>query len=321
MTSSAQLEREAEQTRSQLADTLVELRERMTPGQLVDQAVDYAKSSGGGAFVRNLGQQMMGNPMPVALIGAAMAWLMLSNPQRSASSGSNGGATQNRFGAIRDTTARAGARKDWASDAAAGLSEAVRGAAEQAQGTAGQARRSAEGLGPAAIAQATQKASSIAEGASSAYESAKSQAGDAYGRISDGTSRATSAAMSSVSGLGNRAGNTSKDLLEFCKTQPLVLAGLGMALGAIIGSLIPPTETENRLMGDISDQVKGQARAIAEDQYEKAKSAAGSGVEQAQAFFQPQDGKSGVPAETSLVPEAEQNEQNAQQDEAVEQEK
>ena len=45
--SSAQLEREAEQTRSQLAQTLDELRERITPGQLMDQAVDFAKDSVG----------------------------------------------------------------------------------------------------------------------------------------------------------------------------------------------------------------------------------------------------------------------------------
>lgn len=46
-----------------------ELRERITPGQLVDQAVDYARDSGGGMFVRNLGRQTTANPLPVALAG------------------------------------------------------------------------------------------------------------------------------------------------------------------------------------------------------------------------------------------------------------
>jgi ElaB/YqjD/DUF883 family membrane-anchored ribosome-binding protein len=332
MTNSVQLEREAEQTRSRLAETLDELRERMTPGQLVDQAVDYAKASGGGVFVRNLKQQMTGNPLPVALIGAAMVWLMLSTPQRSASTDStSGAATQNKFGATRDTTTRASARiseagqeqgadiSDWASAAGAGLSQAVRQVGEQAQGIAGQTRESAEYWGTDAMEQARQKASSLAEGISSGYESAKSQASDAYGRVSDKASRATSAAASSVSDFGQRAGDAGKDLLQFCKTQPLLLAGLGLALGAIIGSLIPPTETEDRLMGDTSDHVRGQARAVAKDQYEKAKSAAESGVEQAQAHFQSQerDGRTDVPAETSLVPEAEHDVQA----ESVEQDK
>jgi hypothetical protein len=86
MTSSVQLEREAEQTRSQLAQTLDELRQRITPGQLVDQAVDYAKDSGGAQFVRNLSRQATSNPMPVALIGAGMAWLMLSNDRQPSAS-------------------------------------------------------------------------------------------------------------------------------------------------------------------------------------------------------------------------------------------
>ena len=56
MTSSAQLEREAEQARSQLAQAVEELRPRITPGHLMDQVVDYTKDTGSGEFVRNLGK-------------------------------------------------------------------------------------------------------------------------------------------------------------------------------------------------------------------------------------------------------------------------
>src|SRR5579871_931859 len=83
MSSSAQLEREAEETRGKVVQTLDELRERITPGQLVDQCVDYAKASGGGDFARNLGRQMANNPLPVCLIGAGIAWLMLASGKRS----------------------------------------------------------------------------------------------------------------------------------------------------------------------------------------------------------------------------------------------
>ena len=47
MSDSRQLEREAEETRLQLSRTLGELRERITPGQLLDEAIDYARESGG----------------------------------------------------------------------------------------------------------------------------------------------------------------------------------------------------------------------------------------------------------------------------------
>src|SRR5437660_6645003 len=78
MATSEQLERETEATRAQIAATLDELRGRMTPGQVVDQLVDYARDSGGGEFFRNFGQQVAGNPLPVTLVGAGLAWLMLA---------------------------------------------------------------------------------------------------------------------------------------------------------------------------------------------------------------------------------------------------
>jgi ElaB/YqjD/DUF883 family membrane-anchored ribosome-binding protein len=295
MTSSAQLEQEAEHARAQLAQTLDELRERITPGQLVDQAVDYAKDSGGGVFVRNLGNQMTANPLPVALIGAGVAWLMLSNGTRLARS------SRVKEGAI-DRARRA------AIDTAARMADAGQAAGERARAMADTTQGTASELAQARSGQASEIAGSAAQGAASAYESAKSSASDAYDRVSDTASRATSTMSDTASSFGQRTAAASRDMLQFCKTQPLVLAGMGMALGAILGALIPPTETEDRLMGESSDQLKDKARGVAEDQTERAKSATASALTETEAEFQFQDpgATAGVPAETSLVPDAEQ---------------
>src|SRR2546423_15641711 len=74
---SEQLRRETEQARAELAQTLGELRARITPGQVVDQLVDYAGDTGAAEFFRNLARQAVNNPLPVALMGAGLAWLML----------------------------------------------------------------------------------------------------------------------------------------------------------------------------------------------------------------------------------------------------
>jgi ElaB/YqjD/DUF883 family membrane-anchored ribosome-binding protein len=124
-------------------------------------------------------------------------------------------------------------------------------------------------------------------------------------RVADQTKQATSEMGGAVSGLAQRTAEATKDLIQFCKTQPLVLAGLGMALGAIMAAFLPPTETEDRLMGETSDQVKDQAREVAEDQYDKAKEAIERGVSQSAAQAQESGEQVSVPAETSLVPEAE----------------
>jgi hypothetical protein len=58
---------------------------------------------------------------------------------------------------------------------------------------------------------------------------------------------------------------------DFCKDQPLVLAGLGLAIGAALGAAIPETEAEDRLMGEAADQVKEKAQTLASDQLQVAK--------------------------------------------------
>lgn len=80
--SSAQLEREAEGRRADLSATLDELRSRITPGQLVDQTLDYAREGNVGEFVRNLARDARDNPLPLALIGAGIAWLMVAKGRR-----------------------------------------------------------------------------------------------------------------------------------------------------------------------------------------------------------------------------------------------
>lgn len=53
--------------------------------------------------------------------------------------------------------------------------------------------------------------------------------------------------------------------------EPLVLAGVGLAIGAAIGGTLPSTETENRAFGEASDQVKDNAAYFADEQYQKGK--------------------------------------------------
>src|SRR6266852_303971 len=79
MLKSELLEREAEARRAELAQTFDELRARVTPGHVLDRLVDYASDSGGADFFRNLRDQTVANPLALGIVGAGLAWLMLSN--------------------------------------------------------------------------------------------------------------------------------------------------------------------------------------------------------------------------------------------------
>ena len=77
-TQSARLEREAEEACEQLSATLEELRCRMTPGRVVDLVIDYTRDSPAADFLRNLGREVRENPMPLALIGIGILWLLVT---------------------------------------------------------------------------------------------------------------------------------------------------------------------------------------------------------------------------------------------------
>jgi ElaB/YqjD/DUF883 family membrane-anchored ribosome-binding protein len=63
-------------TRDELERTLLAIEHRLTPGQLVDQGIDYLRHSGANEFAHNLGGAAKQNPLPVALVGIGLAWLM-----------------------------------------------------------------------------------------------------------------------------------------------------------------------------------------------------------------------------------------------------
>ena len=70
-----QLEREIDQTRGHVDDTVRALVDRLSPGELVDQALDYFRRSdvAGGArtFAYNLGSAVRDNPVPAVMVTAA----------------------------------------------------------------------------------------------------------------------------------------------------------------------------------------------------------------------------------------------------------
>ncbi len=268
-----QLEQETERTRSEIADTLDELRASMTPGRIVDQLTDRLSDGAPAAFARNLKHQTVNNPLPVALIGAGLAWLMLS-PRDSGRSISRGAGERLRgageaandaaetIGSAADSASRAASERATRAgaatvgtiqDAAGSMTDAVQGGAAQTADTV------RETFG--AAAQATQD--NAARAADAMRETA--------GAISGSVQRTASTVTSSARVAGRRTLQSGNAFVDFCREQPMVLAGLGLALGAVVGALLPATETENQLVGESSDRVKERAGDLAAEQYETAK--------------------------------------------------
>jgi Protein of unknown function (DUF3618) len=108
---SEQLERDARRTREKLTGTLEQLRARMTPGQVIDQAIDYTSNGPVAEFLRNLGREVRENPIPLVLIGIGVAWLMVASSRTSRSVIASTADAAEKGAEALSTAAEAAARK------------------------------------------------------------------------------------------------------------------------------------------------------------------------------------------------------------------
>ena len=229
MTTTEQLERESEQCRTALRESLTELRARMTPGHVLDEVLGYTRDSSGAAFVDNLKHRAVDNPLPLALVGTGLAWLMMGGDGRAPS---RGPVTEPRPSPPHEADGSGG----------------IGGAAARLGQTAGD-------LGRRVGATAGAAASAIGDGMSSAYEG-----------VASGASRGSAA----LGDAGDRAASAARGFGQLWRDQPLVVAGLGIAIGAALGTLLPATEFENRTLGSTRDKLKDEAEDFALRQLDKA---------------------------------------------------
>jgi len=116
------LAREAEERRSHLDTTLDQLKDRFSPGQIVDEVAGYLRNGQGAEMVGNLNRQVRDNPLALGLIGAGAAWLLLGQGVRETgsrylASDDRDRRTDNRgWSTDRDWSDRGSARRDWSTD-------------------------------------------------------------------------------------------------------------------------------------------------------------------------------------------------------------
>jgi ElaB/YqjD/DUF883 family membrane-anchored ribosome-binding protein len=91
--SPADLEREGEQIRADLDRTLDEIERKLSPGELLDRSVDFLRNNGS-EFVREAGDTIRSNPIPVLLTAAGLIWLTTSIASRHRSRASGYGETE-----------------------------------------------------------------------------------------------------------------------------------------------------------------------------------------------------------------------------------
>jgi len=299
---SAELEQEVEAQRHRVEATIGQIQDKLSPGQMVDELLAYAKNSGGGDFIANLGKSVSTNPIPVALLGVSLVWLMarqetptatptpLDNPRQTwgAGDGTYGGTLDEGFeyatvsGGLQHvghSTGDAGERYSEFTDDAGRKFRALTDSLGHRAGhfideagktvhgfrdAAGQRVRDVRDQSGALMDAATGWVSDTWGSADEAVRGAGDRLGDGRNTLRQGAGQAGAEAQQQASQLG-------KTLLGVLHDQPLVGGALAFAVGAAIASALPHTAQEDRAFGEAADKLRQQAGEAASEAYDEGK--------------------------------------------------
>ncbi|WP_426114246.1 DUF3618 domain-containing protein [Pseudomonas sp. DSP3-2-2] len=234
------LEREIDAQRSSIGNIVDALESKFSPGQLVDQALAYAKGNGG-EFFGNLGNTIKANPVPTVLTSVGLLWLMLGQNRSPAPSSAATGSGASSLGHLGERL----------SDMAHNVTDSLGNARSRIEETAHRMHDKTSDV--------TDKAAHLTGSVS--VSDTLSSAGERLNRSSHDASDA----------LLEQARKAQSSFNYLLREQPLALAAIGIALGAAIGAALPSTQREDQLMGQASDQLTDKAKQVATEGYDKVK--------------------------------------------------
>jgi len=250
-------EREVERARADLSQTLDALKERLTFGRLIDEARTQFFGDGASEFVTNLGRQIRENPLPVALVGLGALWMMLGERKAPSRTGRHYPSAPERMGSYQE-----------------GFRERAYQAAEQMgtglRTTAETMRDTREGITEKVREVAAEAGETVSSAAGAVSQSVR-HAGET---AADWMHQARSAARTAGGDMGELGRRTTESLRSMVEEQPLVLGAIGMALGALVGAMLPSTRIEDQYLGEARDQLREAITEQGGELYERGKIAA-----------------------------------------------
>lgn len=259
-------------TRAQMGETIDQIQARLAPEQLKLQAQEAIRE----ATLEKVEEMKMSverkannwrsglvhtireNPVPAALVGIGLGWLMMSNKDEDYPT----------YYQERNGRHYNGGR-DYRPYYAHYPREADQfGQGESAQERVGEAVENVQERVGEMTDQARQRVSSLAHDAREQVRGTAEHLGDQAEHLTQ-EARARAEDMRFQTRMGMyRAKRTFSDTLE---ENPMAVAVAALAAGALVGMVLPSTPIENQLLGETRDRVIDEARTVAQDAAERVK--------------------------------------------------
>jgi hypothetical protein len=239
----AEIEREIDHTRRELAMTLAALERKLAARYLVEKGFDMFKDTLGDDYGLNRGLEIVrANPVPIALIGIGAAWLLASN---------SGVADR----IARDQRIEAARRRvtDLASDVGNRAGELASTAVERVGIAGNGADRPLGYTGNPMVDEAGGPTTSpgwvhqMSDMAQDAIRSARDSGGAMLDRTQDQASR------------------IADQVTDAFERHPLLIGAIGVMAGAMIAALLPATRVEDEWFGGARDELWQRAEAVGQE--------------------------------------------------------
>lgn len=247
--SPAEIEADLAAIRSEMSATIQLLEEKFSPRAMLDQFFSRARGMGQGSsdFVSNLGATVRDNPVPVLLLATGVVSLLASE--------------------------RMGGRRMHAGAYDYDQSHTWQGGASRAESAKSKANEAKQRIGER-VGKLGERASELRGRASERAGRAGERASELGGRAREMSERARergAVARERVRGAAEHAIDRGSRTIE---EQPLVIVGLGVALGAILGAGMPVSGRERRMLGPTGERVRERVERTAQQGAERAKTVA-----------------------------------------------
>lgn len=291
------IEADINRSRHALNDTIEQLGGKLSPGQILDEAMGLAQGQAGD-LTKNLGKQVKENPLPVLLIGAGIA-LLFTKKNGHAKQASNAEWTEedwqyeSRYRSLESARASVIRGMDESEeDYQQRLHEAeARAMNMQPHGGEGtesfksRVKSAGETLGHTASG-IRRRMGSAARGVGHAAHAVTSGVGTAAHAVTSGVGTAAHAVTSGVGGAGRAVGfgmNSAKNFMsdqaynlragmdgartrsqDLYNEYPLAAGAIGLGVGALIGAVTPLSAMEREKLRDVADMAAKRGADLAE---------------------------------------------------------
>lgn len=260
-----QIEEDIVDTREQLGEILDELERRLAPRQLLERGFDMLKDTmsgdGGG-----IGEVIRSHPVPLALIGMGLGWILVSNTTRDRL-GDYGSSVKNRItDAMQGASERVG-------EVAGQVREKVTGAAAHAASSA-DASSSPYSTDMAGYAYARQKSGQAMDQARQAASSATDTAQQMVGRAQEAGRQALNRAADYTGQASTQLHQARDRFTELIEDHPIAIGAMGFLAGAVMALLLPRSDIEEKVVGPASEDLREQAASLGRDAVERAQQVA-----------------------------------------------